>query len=144
MTERLTITMSRHEFRKGDWVHFGGDRQNVAEVVDTKGEQITIRCIQPNKGKILYTTFSTSFTIPIDQEEKERIQSLLVKQEKAVAASLDYGDYIQSKALDSVDEIDHENEQKEQQSFVDIQKIEEEEEELVLSEPGEDMQLSLF
>lgn len=141
MTERLTITMSRHEFRKGDWVHFGGNRQNVAEVVDTKGEQITIRCIQPNKGKILYTTFSTSFTIPIDQEEKERIQSLLLKNEKAAIANLDYGDYIQSKDSDSVE--DDVELVEEQESFEDIQTIVEEEE-LVLSEPGEDLQLSLF
>jgi exopolysaccharide biosynthesis protein len=73
-----SIGVNTHEFKKGDWVHINGNRRIVAEVMDNEEEQLKVRILtQPNKGKIIYTTRYTYYTIPISEEEKEKLAEKL-------------------------------------------------------------------
>lgn len=73
-----SIGVNTHEFKKGDWVHINGNRHIVAEVMDNEEEQLKVKILsQPNKGKIIYTTRYTYYTIPISEEEKEKLAEKL-------------------------------------------------------------------
>lgn len=76
--ENTIIMTTRHEFKLGEWVHVGGNRNTVAEVVDIKEEQIKVKMLtQPNMGKHIYTTRYTYYTIPISEEDAVHIAKQL-------------------------------------------------------------------